>query len=69
MIPIQTREALEALGLTDEQVQGAWDIIIDHLGIASPPKGHLDIYAEPGEPVDVRKPETKHTIPITEMIK
>lgn len=57
MIPIRTREALEEIGLTEEQVQKAWDIIIDHLGIYSPP-GEI-----------TKKQEPKHTIPITEMIK
>lgn len=38
MIPIRTMKALRNAGLNDEQARAAWDIIIDHLGIASPPK-------------------------------
>lgn len=37
MIPIRTMKALRNAGLNDEQARAAWDIIIDHLGIASPP--------------------------------
>lgn len=37
-IPIRTLNALQRfVGLTKEQAEEAWEIIIDHLGIASPP--------------------------------
>lgn len=35
-MPIRTYQALKAIGLTDDQANDAWNIILKHLGIVSP---------------------------------
>lgn len=64
IMPLNIFEALLDLGLTKEQAAGAWDIIIEHLGIARPP----DAYTPPKRPRKNRSQNSKpkHKEPMTE---
>lgn len=66
IIPLNIFEALLNLGLTKDQAVEAWNIVIEHLGIARPP----DDYTPPKRPRKNRsqnaKPKPKHKEPITE---
>jgi hypothetical protein len=55
VIPIRTRKALLNVGLTEEQAEIAWDIIMDHLGIAGSKHTKKS-----------KKSQPTHKIPLTE---